>query len=186
MMTKAVCTDKGGTYDYSAMPSSDGKECKKIGCCYASQRTLSTGEMKYACVPTSVEQCPSENAGFGDLVYSSTFMNGSCLDLPTCAGKVASCANADDGDICSVVDFGNCYSGKCYLMPGKDGEQCGNQEGSTCTTKGSVAPLLLDPNCAWQALGIGKDCYNCDSPLSTDGYGPGRRCVDGTYCCYQD
>ena len=138
----------------------DGK-CVKQGCCSA--RSQDDYQKVAACTDSFKSQCPGEVTYRG---HTNEFAAQPCSEIRACqvwrdnGGIFNSCENAKDADECRVAGrTGFCYSGQCYTTAGKNGEQCGNDNG-ICKDKATHGSCISDD---WN----------------------GRSCVDepDTFCC---
>ena len=80
--------------------------------------------------------CVDENSG--DCEERDTSNLRSCDSKSICCKKVQpnGCTGKTDGTKCNTNTLkGYCYGQKCYTGKGKDGEPCGNEEGSICIDK---------------------------------------------------
>lgn len=119
---------------------SENGECIKKGCCMA--RLKSNYQNVAACTNSIKSQCPGGVSAFttyaskeGErLEYENYFQAQPCSEIRGCEKlAINPCENAEDGNTCTVVGTsGYCYSGQCFTTKGKDGEPCGDNEGSIC------------------------------------------------------
>ena len=131
----------------------DGK-CIKRGCCSA--RNDNDYQKVAACTDSFKSQCPGEVTYRG---HTNEFAAQPCSEIRACqawrdnGGIFNSCENAKDADECRVAGkTGFCYSGQCYTTAGKNGEQCGNDNG-ICKDKATYGSCISDD---W----FGRSCVN--------------------------
>jgi len=99
-------------------------------------------------------------------------ININCTENP-CIGK-------DNGDLCYNF-YLSCY---CYnemewqgIISNKEGEPCGIEDGSVCTSKGTGG--ILNPSCTEKGWSH-DDGYTFGNQKNTGG----RKCGKDLYCCY--
>lgn len=185
------CHDMGGKRMTGYMPVNG--VCVKEGCCllytddskttldYCQDSIESSCSVNYNQYNYNPSYSPGGNDAFsGKNSYS--WEKGSCVSNKKCGNNIKyPCEKSEDGDNCGIgTNSGHCYGQKCYIGDGRDGEPCGNKEGSICGESGS---------CKNQDGGGGRSCIGdcCEKvqPNGCAGKADGSECNNNTsegYC----
>ena len=158
------CVDKKNSYCCEYEGSLHAKYCKPISITAAVKGgrdcAMDNPDMnKWKWVKTENEYCKEGARYTNDSDFS-------------CTKNI--CENVENSDKCKNVSLDTvcyCYNEQPWFREGKEGEPCGNEEGSACTSKGTGG--AINPTCTQKGW-FHDFHYNS------------RGCGTDLYCCYPD
>lgn len=158
------CVDRKNSYCCEYKSNSDYTYCKSISIEQTAQgescSTINPDNNIWKWKTTHNGYCPEHTMYFSDGDIN-------CLtDI---------CKNVDNSETCiakNITVYCYCYNGMpWYGKKGKEGDPCGNEDGSICTSKGKGG--TLNPSCT-------------EPGWSHDYHYNSRSCGENLYCCYPD